>query len=528
MLSLIGLALLSSRWKASPARWAACGLGVGLLFAAGPSSAAPAPSLVLGAAPAGDSGFVVERAGVHGDWLLSARLLGDVASAPLVLRNAQQETDRVVGLQVWTHALATLSVAHRFALGVSVPLVLAQEGDAASPSSTAAPRAASGPALGDLRLGGRAKLFGSRSDAETRADLALSLWTWLPTGAPYAGDGSVSERASAIVEIASPDLYLVSNAGVRMRPSATLPGALPTRVGTSLALGLAAGFFADRLQRTAIGTELALESPFVNGARLLDPRATVAHAFATAHHRWGGGPFEIGAAFGPGLGQGAGSAAFRVLALIGYAPWHAAPPPDEDRDGIPDKVDACVDIRGVASDDPRLNGCPRESPDRDGDGIPDDVDACPWVPGRATYDARTHGCPEPVASRRQEPPRAELEQQVIVIHQQVQFETDSAVLRPESDALLGDVRRVLFDHPELAVVEVQGHTDGTGAPARNHDLSQGRAESVVAWLVSHGIRANRLVARGYGPDRPIADNAEEEGRRRNRRVEFHVLRRYAP
>jgi OmpA-OmpF porin, OOP family len=73
-------------------------------------------------------------------------------------------------------------------------------------------------------------------------------------------------------------------------------------------------------------------------------------------------------------------------------------------------------------------------------------------------------------------------------------------------------------------VEVQGHTDETGTPEFNRRLSEERARSVVAWLVTHGIAPERLIAKGYGKDQPIADNATEAGRAQNRRVVFRIVR----
>ncbi|HVK64517.1 MAG TPA: OmpA family protein, partial [Polyangium sp.] len=98
-----------------------------------------------------------------------------------------------------------------------------------------------------------------------------------------------------------------------------------------------------------------------------------------------------------------------------------------------------------------------------------------------------------------------------------------AVLRPESDGVLGEVARVLTDHPEVTRIEVQGHTDDTGTPDVNRKLGQDRAESVVEWLFRRGIGRARLVPKGYGSDKPIADNTTEEGRGKNRRVEFRIL-----
>jgi outer membrane protein OmpA-like peptidoglycan-associated protein len=74
-------------------------------------------------------------------------------------------------------------------------------------------------------------------------------------------------------------------------------------------------------------------------------------------------------------------------------------------------------------------------------------------------------------------------------------------------------------------VEVQGHTDATGDPAYNLALSEARANAVRRALIERGVPAELLSARGYGPQRPVGDNATPEGRRQNRRVAFEVLER---
>ena len=93
-----------------------------------------------------------------------------------------------------------------------------------------------------------------------------------------------------------------------------------------------------------------------------------------------------------------------------------------------------------------------------------------------------------------------------------------------SDELLTQVAEVLREHPEIKKVEVQGHTDNRGAAAYNKKLSDRRAKSVVRWLVERGhIDADRLEPKGYGMDQPIDDNSTEEGRQRNRRVQFKIV-----
>lgn len=87
---------------------------------------------------------------------------------------------------------------------------------------------------------------------------------------------------------------------------------------------------------------------------------------------------------------------------------------------------------------------------------------------------------------------------------------------------LGRVLDTLKAFPEVKL-EVQGHTDGSGARDANLKLSQDRAASVRDWLVSKGIAAERVTAQGFGPDRPVGDNATDAGKAANRRVEFRQL-----
>jgi OOP family OmpA-OmpF porin len=106
----------------------------------------------------------------------------------------------------------------------------------------------------------------------------------------------------------------------------------------------------------------------------------------------------------------------------------------------------------------------------------------------------------------------------------IRFENDRDVIRAESEEILREVAAVLERHPEVRRVRVEGHTDSNGSAAHNTRLSDRRASAVRRWLVERGgIDAARLEAQGYGPSRPVADNATDEGRARNRRVELRVL-----
>jgi len=111
----------------------------------------------------------------------------------------------------------------------------------------------------------------------------------------------------------------------------------------------------------------------------------------------------------------------------------------------------------------------------------------------------------------------------IQIKQQVQFALDSAVILPESFGLLTEIADTMIRNPQLKRVEVQGHTDNSGTPEHNKVLSEQRADAVRAWLVQHGVNADRLVSRGYGQEKPLVPNVTAGNRARNRRVQFIIL-----
>lgn len=110
----------------------------------------------------------------------------------------------------------------------------------------------------------------------------------------------------------------------------------------------------------------------------------------------------------------------------------------------------------------------------------------------------------------------------IEISTKIPFEFGKARLLKAAEFVLDDVVDVLLQHPELGVIRVEGHTDNTGEEAANMSLSDQRAAAVVEYLVAKGVPAARLDARGYGFSKPIAPNDTEEGRAKNRRVEFVI------
>jgi outer membrane protein OmpA-like peptidoglycan-associated protein len=101
----------------------------------------------------------------------------------------------------------------------------------------------------------------------------------------------------------------------------------------------------------------------------------------------------------------------------------------------------------------------------------------------------------------------------------ITFATGKSVIEPSSEATLEKVLEAAKAHPEVEV-EISGHTDNTGKRSSNLKLSQQRADAVKAWLVARGIDASRITTKGYGPDKPVADNKTAEGRAKNRRIEM--------
>ncbi|MBP6729997.1 MAG: OmpA family protein, partial [Microthrixaceae bacterium] len=105
----------------------------------------------------------------------------------------------------------------------------------------------------------------------------------------------------------------------------------------------------------------------------------------------------------------------------------------------------------------------------------------------------------------------------------VEFDTGSAALNPQWEATVNEVAQLLVGN--TAKLQVAGHTDDVGDAAKNQALSEQRANTIRDALVARGVAADRLTTAGFGPTRPIADNATDEGRQRNRRIEFVVAAR---
>ncbi len=106
-----------------------------------------------------------------------------------------------------------------------------------------------------------------------------------------------------------------------------------------------------------------------------------------------------------------------------------------------------------------------------------------------------------------------------VILEGINFESGKAGISSTSEKTLQQVLKTLQTYPDISI-EISGYTDNSGNQKLNQRLSQERADSVKDWLIAHGINSNRITAKGYGSDKPIASNQTPEGRAKNRRIEF--------
>jgi outer membrane protein OmpA-like peptidoglycan-associated protein len=180
--------------------------------------------------------------------------------------------------------------------------------------------------------------------------------------------------------------------------------------------------------------------------------------------------------------------------------------PDADKDSVLDKDDACPTVPGPVDN----LGCPYI--DTDNDSIPDKFDECPVSPGPVS----NKGCPKKAELTQQE-------QEVInKVFSNLNFQTGKAIIAKSSYASLDALYKLLITKPNFKVL-IEGHTDNVGNRQSNIRLSEARAKAVKDYLVKKGIEEERLVDKGYGPDRPVADNKTAAGKAKNRRVEFTVL-----
>lgn len=429
-----------------------------------------------------------------------------------------------------------------------------------------------GPASGDVRLDFRGTLWRTE-DRRTAFGAQISVFAPSGTTTNFGGDGGTAAMALVNFEHTIKFITLVANTGLHFRPRHAINSA---RTNQGLGIGnewrWALGAFVPikdgkfRVGATIFGQTGVESDETILGDTTFTKQNTPIEWMAEGRMRFGPSDhWWLGAGAGSRLFLNAyGSPDFRIVALVGtYIPifdsdaksperkaelrakWKRERESDRDHDGIPDDIDACPDdAEDHLGNDPndgcpmppdkdgdgvpdQYDKCPNEPEDKDGiddgdgcpeldadtDGIPDAQDACPRVPGKPSTDPKKNGCPTFIS----------VGTDVVRVLQQVHFAFGTAQILPESFPVLTEVGDYLKSNKAIKKMSIEGHTDNRGSADLNKTLSAARAQAVMNWLVQHGVEANRLEAHGYGLEKPIETNDTDEGRAKNRRVEFKIL-----
>ena len=519
----------------------------------------------------GSEWFANESLDFRGDFRPAFGAIGDYGHAPYTILNPDGTKNAVViENAMYLHLGMAFVVIERLRVGLHLPIAVAQNGT----SRTIDSRVFTAPSrggLGDLRINTDLRLAGAYGGPFT---VALGGRLWVPTSADsqYIGDNKVriGPRVTFAGDIGT--FVYAGSIGAVYRADDTPLNRHPngTEATFSAAIGLRV---ANR--KLVLGPELYGSTVVTKSDTVFGARTTPMGMLVSLHYT--AGPLLLGLGAGPGLSSTIGTPEFRGLASLDYipeiekAPATALIAADRDGDGVMDSDDACGDIPGVRTVDPRVNGCPADRDgdgmidnedacpamagvrtndpttngcpaDGDKDGITDGVDACPEVAGTKTDDPKTNGCPAdrdkdgildpedacpdapgPKSSdpKRNGCPLVFIDKGQVRITEQIRFKTKSAEIEAGQN-IIDEVAKTLKDHPEIQHLRVQGHTDNVGKAVYNKDLSRKRAASVVAALVRAGVPKTSLSSEGFGLEKPIEDNGTEEGRAANRRVEFHI------
>jgi OOP family OmpA-OmpF porin len=484
----------------------------------------------------------------------------------------EQHIDNPVQGQFTTYLSGGAQLLKRLTLGMTLPVqLLSIYGNDPQAEGVGGGGIGDSPvAVGDLRLDVRVKTW--ETDSEW-LKFGLGAALFAPTGsrAAFASDGATSGYLYAASELDFGKFYLSGNIGPHFRPYGSIGGDNGSLfIGSDVRWAFGA-YLPLREGKVRLGGELwgttgisahdrngETVSKFFHGANTdlewlaqgrftIDPRDRVY--------------VQVGA--GTRFTTGYGAPDFRILGSIGTY-WNLldfkAKSPDRkvqitsdvddydrdtDGDGYPDSVDGCPTEKEDGKPPQATDGCPGNS-DRDGDGIPDVDDQCPDKAEDKDKVQDEDGCPEddadkdgipdvqdkcptepgkrsPIAEKFGCPSLIEMGSDGSVqLLKPIEFETGRATIKPVSFPILDDVLELLKSRPSMRL-GVYGHTDSKGMPANNLRLSKDRAAAVRNYLQGKGIAASRLESEGYGQTKPVASNDTDEGRSKNRRVEFKIL-----
>jgi outer membrane protein OmpA-like peptidoglycan-associated protein len=381
-------------------------------------------------------------------------------------------------------------------------------GDPSNPNDDKLYRLA-GQGLGDLGLHAKVRI-----GRLGRVGVGAIASVYIPTGNardPFLGEAATTPQLVGVADATFGRLRLAVNGGVRLRRTTTFMdmgsgtgapatmGSITSSTALPVGIGAAYGLVPEKVE--LVGEVFgAIPVGEHHGYQPLEALGGVKVYLAKSSY------LSIGAGRGLMPNQ-AGNPDFRGLIGIVFEPR-----PAQRVAGLTHADDEVVMGPPVQKQDDGTG-------DRDNDGIADRDDACPDDPEVYNGIEDTDGCPDV-----DRPLVIEAESEIVTL-QPIEFELDKDVLRPSALPILAAVTTSLQNNPEIALVEVQGHTDEQGNDAYNLDLSRRRAATVMRYLVDAGIAASRLTSKGYGETEPLDLRHTQEAYAANRRVAFIIKRR---
>lgn len=523
----------------------ALSLAVGVSLGARTASAAPLfdaqtfrPSSTSNGYLNVDSPFVAGHLGGYAGLFLT------YARDPLVLRDANGNVapnGRVIGDQIGLTLVGALSLFRRAEIGVTLPVIVYQSTDA-----TYAPGPIAATAVGDITLDFKVLAWRRAWTKKRQLGFGILGGVAFPSGKSdaFAGHGGFGAHVRALLGYSAPRGSISFSFGGNLRESRQF---YDLNITHQITLALAGhvnvvkglDFLAEAV--TAIGVGLPKGSSLQSSEAPVEILGGIRYRTAL-----GLAPMIAG---GGGIGQGYGTPVGRVIFGVTYTnrgkniqlvdlrvsnertppkPKPVEPEPqkpiepqkpqvtDTDGDGIVDSMDACPTTKGALEN----RGCP--DVDADGDGIVDRKDKCPFDPENYNGVDDDDGCDDGGGAL------VRIEGDAVELKEPINFESGT-LFEPKSFRVLDALGNLLRNHPELGKVRIEGHTDNRGGVVENLDLSRDRASTVRRFLIeNHRVDAARLVAQGFGADKPIADNKTPQGRAKNRRIDVVILERTAP
>ena len=420
---------------------------------------------------------------------------GPIPDQRLELVHSQLTGHLTWSLGLWERLVIFMDLPYTFILGDN----LSDEGAAFLESIGQGLLIPAGRGLGDLYVGARGVLYGTRENIFQLAAQATLTTNTASASRPeqnYLGEPDRSPHIGGWFEVlgtfnAGEYIRIPLNVGYKTGFTQEIPS---LGIGNQLTFGAAVQVLLgqERFMLTveAFGRTVAASGTGFGGRQ--ESPVELLGGFKYLHPKG----FAVGLAGTGGVTSGYGNPDWRMIGMLGYT--------------MPARKEIIV-VDAVDASDADGDGIP----DRDGDGVPDGIDNCPDEPGPA----ENQGCPEEQ--------RVVIEESRLEILDKIYFNSNSAQPQRRSHTVLDNVAAVLNAHPEISIILVEGHTDSTGWSAYNMKLSHRRVESVVRYLVDEGgVSEDRLIAEGFGETQPLVPNARTKMQlAQNRRVEFHFAER---